>query len=49
MYHMMNNLLGARSKDNYKNIEYVLENIPHGCDLVIKEHPVNPGMMEYKS
>lgn len=35
-------------KDNYKNIEYILENLPHGCDLVIKEHPVNPGMMEYK-
>ena len=35
-------------ENNYKNIEYVLKNLPEDCNLVIKEHPVNPGMLNNK-
>tara|TARA_B110000444_G_scaffold261547_1_gene315069 strand:+ start:8918 stop:10297 length:1380 start_codon:yes stop_codon:yes gene_type:complete len=35
-------------ENNNKSIKYILENIPSDCGLVIKEHPVNPGMMNYK-
>jgi len=35
-------------ENNYKNIEYVLKNLPKDCNLVIKEHPVNPGMLNNK-
>ena len=35
-------------EDNYENIKYILDNLPKNSNLVIKEHPVNPGMLENK-
>tara|TARA_B100001996_G_C18671033_1_gene596743 strand:+ start:1348 stop:2721 length:1374 start_codon:yes stop_codon:yes gene_type:complete len=35
-------------EDNYKNLLYVLENLSKDITLIVKEHPVNPGMIEAK-
>ena len=35
-------------EDNYNNIKFIMDNLHDDCSLVIKEHPVNPGMLSNK-
>jgi len=39
---------GSNFVDTYKNIDLILKNLPINFKLVVKEHPVNPGMLSYK-
>ncbi len=36
-------------EDNYSNIKFIMNNFPSDSSLVIKEHPVNPGMLSNKA
>ena len=36
-------------EDNYSNIKFIMNNFPSDSCLVIKEHPVNPGMLSNKA
>ncbi len=41
-------LRASEFADNYKNLVYVLENLSKDINLIVKEHPINPGMIEAK-